>query len=88
MNIERVYVAHTNYCATWDIDTLLKGTVFRKAITTHRNKLRKNENPPKMLDWDFKDPDPVTHLKLAKKYDLELVMAPDVLEKVLMSQKR
>ena len=78
MGIERVYLSHTQYCSGWDLDKIIEDTIFEKSITTHRHTISPDEKPPKMLDWDFKNPDYITHLKLAKKYDLEVVMAPDI----------
>ena len=74
MSIKRVYITHTVGCSGWDLDRIFKDTVFRKAIHTHQ----KYEHGVKMLDWDFKKPDPERHLEMAKRYDFEVVMAPDI----------
>ncbi len=74
MKIKRVYISHTNYCSGWNLDQILDGTVFRKAIRTNQ----RYEVGVKMLDWDFKKPNLGEHLLKAKIYDFELVMAPDV----------
>jgi len=72
--IKRVFISHTNYCSGWNLDEILDGTVFRKAIKTNQ----RYEQNVKMLDWDFKKPNLHEHLLKAKLYDFELVMAPDV----------
>lgn len=76
-----IYLTHTAYCTGWNLDEILSGTQFRKAVTTRRYKaLERGENHIKMLDWYFKKPNWKTHLMLVKKYDFDVVMAPDYFE--------
>jgi len=70
------YIAHTAYCSGWDLDSILEGTKIKKSIKT--NQKWGDENPPKMMDWDFKNPNWEKHLQRTKKHNFEVVMAPDV----------
>jgi len=77
MPIERVYITHTCYCSGWNIDDVFKNTIFRKAIHTNQ----RWEEGVKMLDWDFKKPNWLKHIRKTRDYDFECVMAPDVTSK-------
>lgn len=71
----KVYITHTAYCSGWELDNILNKTIFEKSINTHQT--WGEEKMPKMLDWDFKNPDWEEHLRKTKEYDFEIVMAPD-----------
>jgi len=74
MSIKRIYITHTCYCSGWDLDNIFSGTLFAKAIHTNQ----KWEEGVKMLDWDFRKPNWIKHIRKARDYDFETVMAPDV----------
>ncbi len=84
--IESVYISHSSKCAGWDIDEIIKGTVFKKGCRTMRFPGDNSKEGPetiKMLDWDFiqaqKDFGKVwnRHLEIAQTYDFEIIFAPD-----------
>ncbi len=73
--IQRVYISHTSKCDGWkDLDEIFCGTIFRKAMRTNQ----RWEKEIKMMDWDFKRPNWSEHIRKAREYDFECVMAPDV----------
>jgi hypothetical protein len=74
MRIERVYITHTCYCSGWNLDGIFRNTIFRKAIHTNQ----RWEEGVKMLDWDFRKPNWIRHIRKARDYDFECVVAPDV----------
>ena len=74
MKIERIYITHTCYCSGWNLDGIFENTIFRKAIHTNQ----KWEEGVEMLDWDFRRPNWSEHIRKAREYDFECVMAPDV----------
>ena len=75
--IRRIYISHTSYCTGWDLDSILRDTIFAKGCRTGRFPTNP-ESGIKMLDWDFKRPDWERHLEIAASYHgLEVVMAPD-----------
>jgi hypothetical protein len=79
--IETAYIAHTSYCTGWDLDDILKGTIFKKSARTWRIP----PEPVQMLDWDFRRLEGRgfehtwnRHLHLAKTNDFEVIMSPDL----------
>lgn len=81
--IEAVYISHTQYCSGWDIDNIIKGTVFKKACANTRFPKNEEAETIKMVDWDFKRAKKNynkvwdLHLNLCKSYDFDVVFAPD-----------
>lgn len=75
------YIAHTSECTGWDLDDILKDTMFKKSARTWRfPKIEKVH----MLDWDFRRIEQrgfletwVRHLDLTVKNNLDVVMSPD-----------
>ena len=79
--IEAAYIAHTSYCTGWDLDDILKGTIFKKSARTWRVP----PEPVQMLDWDFRRleqrgfvPTWNKHLQLAMSNDFDVIMSPDL----------
>jgi len=80
--IESAFIAHTSECTGWDLDEILKDTVFKKSARTWR--FPKDEDV-QMLDWDFRRLEQKgfahtwkQHLHLAKTNDFDVVMSPDL----------
>ena len=79
--IEAAFIAHTSYCTGWDLDDILKGTIFKKSARTWRVP----PEPVQMLDWDFRRLEKrgfahtwMRHLDLAKVSNFEVIMSPDL----------
>jgi hypothetical protein len=81
MMIEAAYIAHTSYCTDWNLDEILKGSIFKKSARTWRVP----SEPVQMLDWDFRRLEARgfthtwnRHLYLARTNDFEVIMSPDL----------
>lgn len=81
--IDSIYISHTAQCTGWDLDNILKGTIFKKACRTSRWPMNGEGPSIKMLDWDYRKPNWDKHLTLTKQFQdtLEVVMAPDLFHK-------
>ena len=80
--IEAAFIAHTSECSGWDLDDILKDTIFKKSARTWR--FPKDE-AVHMLDWDFRRLEArgfahtwKQHLQIVKENNLEVVMSPDL----------
>ena len=76
------YIAHTSACTGWDLDSILRPTIFEKSGRTWR--FPQGEHVT-MLDWDFRRISVKgfqrtweRHLALAQEHDFDVVMAPDL----------
>ncbi len=74
----QIYLSHSTSCTGWDLDTILEGTIFSRSGTTNRLPPYPEIKKVEMLDWDFKNPNWLKHKILGKKYNFEVVMAPDI----------
>lgn len=80
--IEAAYIAHTSECTGWNLDSILKDSIFKKSARTWR--FPKNETV-QMLDWDFRRLESRgfaytwrQHLHIVKNNNLDVVMSPDL----------
>ena len=80
--IESAFIAHTSECTGWNLDDILKDTIFKKSARTWR--FPKDEDV-QMLDWDFRRLEArgfahtwKQHLHLAKNNDFDVIMSPDL----------
>ena len=80
--IDSAYIAHTSECSGWNLDDILKGTIFKKSARTWRFP---EQEQVQMLDWDFRRLEGrgfantwKQHLFLAKTNDFGVIMSPDL----------
>lgn len=80
--IESAFIAHTSECSGWNLDELLKDSIFKKSARTWRFPTIESVQ---MLDWDFRKVESKgfthtwkKHLQLVKSHSFDVVMSPDL----------